>query len=261
MTTTMMRDSTVGDAWIRTVYDANPPHVMEDGNVWTGPVRLAFTDGVFKKVPKMKSDPNSAHVHMCNLLFPPIADMSALWEVYAKIAQANFPENPYNTHMQQFTGLVPPWRDQAEKPQYSGFTPGCNFIIPKSGYKPAVVDTQLNPIVNEDAIYAGVWAYCVINCYAGGKGTPKKGPMWGLSSIMKIGDDKQLGGAAPDPQTLYKGMKQITPPVGGAAAAFANRPPQGGGQPAMPGAGAVTAGGYGQANARPADDEDASQFV
>lgn len=261
--TTIMKDSTVGDAWIQAVYAANPPHIMEDGNVFTGPVRLAFTDGIFKMVKKMKSDVNSKEAYMCNLLFPPMADMTPLWAKYCEIAQKEFPDNPYVQSRNQFVGLVEPWRDGAEKPAYSGFTPGCNFIIPKSGYKPAVIDMALNPIVNEDAIYAGVWAYCVIQPYAGGKGKPKKGPMWGLLSIMKIGDDQPLANASPDAAVLYKGVKAITPPAGGAAAAFAAKAPPPGGPPAMPGAGAVMAGGYGQQHAQPAaaDDEDFSKFV
>lgn len=262
MQTTLAKNSRVGDDWIRQVYSMCPPQMAKDaqgnqnGNVLTGPVRLAFTDGVFKKVPKMHGEQPAADgsnmTFGCTILFPQCTDMSVFWQIYCDIANREFPGsyNP-NATPWPFPSLIPPWRDQGEK-NFDGFMPGNKFMNVKSLYKPTVLDTAYNPIVNEDLIYSGVWAIVALQPFAGGKNTPKKGPMWGLQSIVKIGDDDNLGAGAPDPRSLYGGVNLggLAPPVGGVAAAFAGMPQ--GGAPAMPGAQAtaqVMGAGYGQPNA------------
>jgi hypothetical protein len=263
MQTTLMADSSVGDDWIRNVYAACPPQMAKDaqgnqnGNILTGPVRLAFTEGVFKKIPGMKGEeprPDGSNMkHRVRILFTAIHDMSLFWQIYCDIANREFPGsyNP-NAAPWPFPSLVPPWRDQGETAQYSGHQAGSKFINANSSYKPHVLDTAYNPIVNEDMIYAGCWAIVALQPFAGGKGTPKKGPMWGLQSIVKIADDEKLGGGMPDPKSLYGGVNLggIVPPLGGEQNAFANMPPQGS-PPAMPGVPAqqLMQGGYGQHNA------------
>ncbi len=267
--TTIMRDSQVGDDWIRQVCAQNPPQFVVDaagnktGNILTGPVRLAFTDHVFNKGRKMDTDPNSVEAWGVTVLFPPpsVCDMSIFWQEYCRIAQSEFPQNPWNPTTNSYNGLVPPWRDQGEKMQFGGYNAGSPFMNLWSGYKPAVVDTRMNPIVDESQIYGGVWAIVGVSIFAGGKGKPKRGPMFGLQSIMKIADDTNLGGAAPDPRALFSGVKGVVPPTGNAAQAFGNLPPNA--PPAMGAAGVQQVyGGMPPAQPGPAvADDDISQFM
>jgi hypothetical protein len=251
--TTLIRDSQVGDDWIRQAIAACPVQFAMDangnknGNILTGPVRLAFTDGLFQEVQMMTGDPNSRKGYGCTILFTPLHDMSLFWQEYVRIAQSDFAQN-FNPQLGQFVGLVPPWRDGGEKMNLAGYTQGAPFMNVKSGYAPSVVDSRMNPIVDPKQVYAGCWAIVSLQPFAGGKGKPKRGPMFGLQSVMKIADDTNLGGAAPDPRSMFGGVKPIAPPTGGAAQAFA----QPGMQPQMPGPGAVNQlmqGGYGQAAA------------
>jgi len=263
MNTTIVPNSKIGDEWIRQAYAACPPQLARDkngnlnGNVLTGPVRLSFTDGIFKKVTKMQGEqplPDQSNMtYGCTILFPQITDMSIFWQVYCQIAQKDFP-NSYNPQTGQFVGLVPPWRDQGEK-QFDGYRAGSMFMNVKSkNYKPAVTDTAFNPIVNEELIYPGCWAIVALQPYAGGQGTPKKGPMFGLQAIVKIADDEKLGGGAVPPDQLFGGtnLTSIAPPLGGVAGVFAGMPNQQPQMPGMPGQQAVNqimGAGYGQTNA------------
>lgn len=223
--TTVMRDSMVGDAWIQEACRQNPVQRVIDektgqpnGNILTGPVRLVFTDAVFEAKPKMKSDPNSKVGYQSGILFTPYTDMAIFWEEYYKIAASDFPSH-WNAQAQQYYGLDNPFFDQGTKQKYNGFTAGLWASTFSSNFPPDVVDTRGNPITDHKAIYPGVWAIVACNAYASGKNAPRKGPRFGLVSIMKIADDKPLGGGAPDPRTLFKGVT-VKPPVAVPQGAF-----------------------------------------
>lgn len=245
MTTTCMRDSIVGDQWIYKVCQEVPAkRVLDDkgnwnGNILTGPVRLAFTDAIWEKKPQMKSDPNSKLKHSCTVLFPPYTDFSVFWDEFNRIASAEFPNHLANG---QWVGLDIPIFNQGMKANYTGYTPGCMAMNVSSDYKPSIVDVRGNPVVDPSKVYPGVWAIVAVNSYASGKGFPKKGPRFGLSSIMLIADDTRLDtGNAPDPKVLYQGVN-ITPPAIQPAASFGTMPPQQGPQFGVAGVGMI----YGQ---------------
>jgi hypothetical protein len=229
MTTTAMRDSIVGDQWIYEMCQLNPPgKVMVNGqwngNITTGPVRLAFVDSVFEKQPSMKNDPKSRLVHSINCLFPPWADLTVFREEWNRIAAAEW-GNLWNGVT--FVGLDDPIRNQGEKAhQYSGFTPNCYFINPSSEYAPLVTDIRGNPVVDRTKVYAGVWAIVAVNSYASGKGSPRKGPRFGLQAIMIIADDTNLAkGAAVTHKDVFSGVN-VKPPANAIPAGFGAAPPQ-----------------------------------
>jgi len=108
-----------------------------------------------------------------------------------------FPSN-INPQGQPFGLHCPPWRDQAEKQQYTGYTPGLPFFRCTTQYKPQIVDPGMNPIVDEARVYAGVWAILNVNLFSFGKNPPrpKKGVSIGLQGVMLIADDTKLAGGA-----------------------------------------------------------------
>lgn len=223
--TTVMKDSQVGDAWIAEACRLNPvqPVLAEDGtptgNWLTGPVRLNFCDSLMVAKPQMKSDPNSALKHSTAVLFTPYTNMQAFWDEYYRIAAAEFSEF-WNPAMNQYVGIDNPITDQGFKAhKYSGYTPGLWTTNMSSNFKPPIVDARGNPIVDPAKVYAGVWAILSFNTYASGKKFPKKGPRFGLQSVMLIGDDKPLTGGAVDPRTQFGAVK-VTAPVAVAAQNF-----------------------------------------
>lgn len=204
MTTTCVRNSIVGDAWIQQTA-ANVPiqRILDEngaptGDILTGPVRLAF-DTLFE-LPAPSADVQNPK-YGATLLFTPYADFTVMYEEYHAVCAREFAEY-YDATSGQYYGLHSPFRDQGEKMKFGGFTPGCVFINATSKYKPPVIDANHNPIVDPAKAYPGVWAICSVNAYAF-KDPRKKGVSFGLQSVMLIGDDEKFGGAAPDPKKTF----------------------------------------------------------
>lgn len=222
MTTTVMRDSVVGDAWIREMCAANPVQLVlndkgePNGNLLSGPVRLTFCDALFTAKPQMRSQPNSPIKFWTGILFTPFSVLDVLWAEYYRIAASDFADC-YNNG--QYYGIDNPVYDQGSKMKFQGYTPGCMALNATSNYKPPVVDIRNNPITDESKVYPGVWAIVALNAYPSGKNTPRKGPRFGLQTVMIVGDDKPLAGGAPDPRAQFKGVN-VKPPTAVPAAAF-----------------------------------------
>lgn len=215
MTTTVVKDSIVGDNWIYQTAQAVPIQRVIDektgqptGDILTGPVRLAF-DNLFELPPVTATMTNPKFG--ASLLFSPYADFSLLYEEYYAICAREFSEY-YDPTSQQYVGLHSPFRDQREKIKFGGFTPGCIFITSTSKFKPPVIDARRNPIVDKSKVYPGVWAICAVNAYAY-KDPRKKGVAFGLQSVMIIGDDTKFGGGAPDPTKTFGGVANVAAPI------------------------------------------------
>lgn len=217
MTTTIMRDSMVGDEWIARCCQAVPVQRVIDqktGNptndILTGPVRLAFVDSLFELQAPSAQVPNPKHG--AAVLFTPYTDFTLFYDEYHRICAREFPEH-YDAASGQYYGLHSPFRDQGEKLKFGGFTPGLTFMSCTSKFKPPIVDQNYNPIVDKKRVYAGVWAILGLNCYAF-KDPRKKGVGFGLQSVMLIGDDSNLGSKGPDVRQQFGGVAgAIAPPA------------------------------------------------
>lgn len=243
MTTTIVRDSIVGDAWINAAIAACPPQWIIDqktgersGDILTGPVRIAFDDlfELPKIVPGKVDNPKFGSM----ALFPPGVDMAVFYEAYYAVCAREFADK-YDAGSGQYYGLHSPFRDQGEKLKFGGFTPGCTFLNCTSKFQPSVIDQNFNPIIDRKRVYPGVWAMFAVNAYAF-KDVRKSGVAFGLQSVMIIGDDTKLGGGAPDPRQSFGGAAgAIVPPtISGQHAAGMPRPagPPGAPQPGLPSA-------------------------
>lgn len=214
MTTTVMKNSQVGDQWIQDMSRLNPvQRVVDDkgsvtDSILSGPVRLAFTDSLFTAKPQMKKDPTSKLKHSVTMLFTPYTVFDLYWEDYYKVAASDFASH-YNPEARQYYGLDNPIYDQGTKMKYPGFTPGLMAMNVSSNFKPHIVDPQGNLIVDERRVYPGVWAIVATNRYASGKQAPRKGPRFGLQTIMIIGDDAVLASGAPDPKMQFLSLIHI----------------------------------------------------
>ena len=217
MTTTIVKNSIVGDDWIRQAQMAAPPQkVMKadangvpqwTGDILTGPVRLSFPN--LFTLPAQRPGNNSAPKFGASLLLPPplpgqdlATQMALFYEEYYRIAAASF-ASFWNPDMGQYVGIESPFHDQGMKFKYDGYTSGCMYFNATSKFKPNVVrpipgdPNNFNPVVDEKEGHPGVWAICAINCYAYGVNPPqpKKGPGFGLQAVILIGDDTNIGAA------------------------------------------------------------------
>lgn len=215
-----MRDSAKNAEWVERVVRENPMHkIMNeqtgawDGNIRTCPVRLSFFNNALHQAVGGKNDNGTEKrpTFEVQILFPPCATEqvnSVLRPAVADTERRMFPNN-MGQDGRSF-GLHSPFRDQAEKQNYAGFTPGGIFIRATTLYKPPVVDLNNNPIVDtEGRAYPGVWALVSINLFHYGISPPqpKKGVSFGLQAVMIVADDNKLGGGAVDPKTQFKGVK------------------------------------------------------
>lgn len=244
MTTTVVRDSIVGDAWIQQCVQNVPIQPVMDektgqptGDYLTGPVRIAFESIMELDTP---SATNQNPKYGASLLFPPMTIFDPMYALYYEKCAELFPE-AHDAGTGQYLGLHSPFRDQGEKAKFSGFTPGCVFITATSQYKPPVVDVRGNPVVDRSKVYPGAWAICGVNAYAYGKNPPqpKKGIGFGLQSVMLIGDDTNfMQGAQADTKQIYSQVQgRITaPPVqpGTGQGGHAGAPPPPPGTSSMP---------------------------
>lgn len=228
MTTTIMKNSKVGDAWIMEACRANPiGHVIDPTtgqpteNISTGPVRLAFLHLLQPQAPQ-NNDGNAKPKYGVMAIYPPanVQNYQLLYNEYYRLIGQEFPTF-YNQHMNppQYVGLEVPFHDQATKMKYSGFTPGSLYINHTTQFRIPIVDSNQNPITDESRLYAGVWAILVVNPYVYGKSPPrpKKGASFGLQAVMIIGDDERLDGAGIDPRMAFAGAKVAPPAINPAA--------------------------------------------
>ncbi|MCK5133526.1 MAG: DUF2815 family protein [Candidatus Sabulitectum sp.] len=216
--TTLMRDSIIGDEWLRRACQANPPvEILNEegqpsGNILTGPVRLTFPN-LFKATSTKRDDGSDGpSKYDTTILFPPLTDFTVLQQAYLNLTRQEFPTH-YDQGTGQFHGVHTPFRLQDEKLKFAGYSPGCYFTSVSSQYKPPLVDARMNPIVDENVVYPGVWAILAINPYSFGKqpGSKKKGVTFGLQSVMIIADDSRLGGGPSNPVSDFRSVKVEAP--------------------------------------------------
>ena len=86
-----------------------------------------------------------------------------------------------------------PLRDaDDEEITYDGYK-GMMYFNAKNKYRPQIVDSRLQPIIDEDDIYSGCHCKIIINFYAFSR-DGNKGIAASLGNIQKIRDDKRFGG-------------------------------------------------------------------
>lgn len=98
----------------------------------------------------------------------------------------------------KFGGKIPPnlkipLRDgDAERPEDEAYENSW-FINANAKTKPGIVDSQAQPIMNQDEVYSGCYVRASITFYAFNT-SGNKGIACGLNHIMKVKDGEPLGG-------------------------------------------------------------------
>ncbi len=71
---------------------------------------------------------------------------------------------------------------------------GCWTVGASSLYKPQVVDTDLEEIMDANEIYSGAWYRISVSVYIWDHSTGGKGYSVGLQNVQKMKDDEKFGG-------------------------------------------------------------------
>lgn len=161
---------------------------VKDTKVVFGPCRLSYTHVFTKYAPDGDTDNGK---YMTNVLIP-----KSEKETVKALQQA--------IEAAKKSGIVSKWGGKEPKnlelPLRDGDTDkddevyeDCFFINAKSGTRPGICDKNKNPIVDEEEIYSGVYAYVSVSFYPYDK-NGNRGIACGLNNIMKFKDGERLGG-------------------------------------------------------------------
>lgn len=161
---------------------------VKDTKVVFGPCRLSYTHVFTKYAPDGDTDNGK---YMTNVLIP-----KSEKETVKALQQA--------IEAAKKSGIVSKWGGKEPKnlelPLRDGDTDkddevyeDCFFINAKSSTRPGICDKNKKPIVDEEEIYSGVYAYVSVSFYPYDK-NGNRGIACGLNNIMKFKDGERLGG-------------------------------------------------------------------
>lgn len=208
-------------AWLAATAKANPATLLSSGNV------RVFGRGAFVNVAspaKDKPGPNGTIIkgtYGMNVLFLPDYDLTALTDLRAEKLREFFPKNPTGA------GLSDPIKDQGvnvaadeggfnkQGKTFGGFVPGSKFIGPNANldFKPTLsrlkngeVEVAYGTQEELDAeFYSGAWYMVTVTCFHG-KNPQNPNAFFGLSSVLKIADDRKFSGGGGDGVEAYAGI-------------------------------------------------------
>lgn len=162
------------------------PKIVNETKVVFGPCRLSFTHVFNKYSPNGEGDGK----YMTNVLIPKSEKktIKALEQAIEAAKKAGV--------VSKWGGKEPkkldmPLRDGEDKEDdvYQDHF----YINAKCNTRPGVVDKNKNPIVDEEEMYSGVWAFVSVTFYAYDV-SGNRGVACGLNNLMKFKDDDHLGG-------------------------------------------------------------------
>ena len=227
MTTTCMRNSSIGDAWIAEACQLNPVTNLGNGTFLTGPVRLSFPVLFTPKAYTGPDGKTQAPKYSVSILFPPSANIAEMEACAVELAAAKWPESYAGGKLY---GVPIPLRDQGERGNKEGYTPGLKFFNASAESKPLVYDRPpaQTLVTLPSKVYAGMWAICNVRFYAA-KGAKRVAA--GLNAVTLYADDTSLGGSGPDEAAIRQQMSGIraagpiaVPNMGAAPQAHAQPP-------------------------------------
>lgn len=188
---------------------------MKSTEVLTKPVRLSYTESLFKPRPKTEG---GEPVYSVQLLIPPGFDLAPLRAAMAAAVKDKFGDKAPNKDKMAPYGN--PLRKQEEKQDSDsgefppGMQAGGHFISASNKYQPIVVDRLAKAIKEPGVIYSGCWGSAHLNAYAWEfKG--KWGVSFSLEGVQFVRDDDALDGRRPA-QNQFAPIEGESPAAAGA---------------------------------------------
>lgn len=158
----------------------------------TGKVRLSFCHVWQPQAPQGGGDPK----YSVTILIPK-TDTATLNAIYAEMESTK-----QAGVSSQWGGVLPPivkiplYDGDGVRPSGEPFGPECHghmVMTASCKNQPSVVDTNIQPILNQSEIYSGCYARVNINFFAYNQ-AGNKGLGCGLNCIQKVGDGEPLAG-------------------------------------------------------------------
>lgn len=151
-----------------------------------GPVRLSYTHLFSKYAP----DGGGEGKYMTNALIPK-SEKKTVKAIQEAIEAARKAAVVSKWGGKEPKKLDLPLRDGDEKDDelYADHF----YLNAKCNTRPGVVDRKKTPIIDEEEVYSGMWAYLSVTFY-GYDVNGNRGIACGLNNVMKFKDDEHLGG-------------------------------------------------------------------
>ena len=163
------------------------------------PVRLSYCH---LNAPR-KSDDNGTPKYGALLIIPK-TDTATVKQINDAIAEARVAGAARGIRNTQ--NFLSPLRDgDGQKPRGGNYGPeckGCWVLNTSSTRQPKVVDRRVQPILDPDEIYSGMWAIVDIN-FACFSVPSNSGISCYLNNVQKIRDDEPLGGSPSRPEDVF----------------------------------------------------------
>ena len=200
-----MNSSDMDPKWIEEMWAKFPcqkvvdQNGVENGNFRTGPVRGSFLN-IFERSKPIAPNPQGKFT--ATALFPPAADISVLKAAATEAALSKWP----TAGQQGGPTLHTPFRQQAEKSDLDGYTPGGIFVVGVADQRqPYIVDSRGVPITDRTQAQSGYWYLMVLRPFTFDSGL-KKGVSFGLNGLMMIAKDREFGGGGSSPASDFHGV-------------------------------------------------------
>ncbi len=160
--------------------------------VVTGPVRLSYAN-IMRPKQRANDDGSPGEPEYSVMILIPKTDKTTI----SAIRRAQKAALEEGVARGKFPGGAPKaWHDTLRDGDEEGETEeleGMMFMNVSSRSKPGVVDSRVQPILDETEVYSGMWARVAIGGFSyNAKG--KKGVSFGLNHVQKVRDDERLDG-------------------------------------------------------------------
>jgi hypothetical protein len=157
----------------------------------------------------MKDSGNQTPKYQTVVLIPEGYDMAGLHKLALAAATKLFGSDAQR--LIQAGVIKSPFRKQMEKAALGqiGYSsdPNAVYLNVSSEQQPAVVDHNVQPILDPSKVYGGVVANVQINAFAWNHPTGGKGISFGLQNVQVLRDGPKLGGGNPDPKNVFKAVE------------------------------------------------------
>lgn len=160
--------------------------------------RFSFPN-LLKPQTKKKDNGTETQEYNCVLLFPKSTDLSVLKNAVAKVAREEWGDkadgwikdglikHPF------LDGDGPQGLSKKTGERHAGYE-GTTFIRTSSTRRPKLVNRKIEPITDEEEIYAGCYGYAVVNAYAWTNDKGGKGISFGINMLQVAKEGERLGG-------------------------------------------------------------------
>lgn len=157
----------------------------------------------------MKDSGNQTPKYQTVVLIPQGYDMTPLHKLALAAATKLFGSDAQRLIA---AGVIKsPFRKQMEKAALGqmGYSsdPNAVYLNVASEQAPAVVDCNVQPILDPAKVYGGVVANVQVNAFAWNHPTGGKGISFGLQNVQILRDGPKLGGGNPDPKNVFKAVE------------------------------------------------------